>query len=112
MPTSTWMSPAGSRPWRPGSPACTSWTSRTRWPRSLVATVPLVDGASRVEVLDGLAIVASGENLVSIDLASHEIRQTLPLGSNPLTDVATEGGMIYTMDTGLNLRARDASTAW
>ena len=72
---------------------------------ALVATVPLVDGASRVEVLDGLAIVASGDNLVSIDLASHEVRQTLSLGSNSITDLATEGAMIYTMDTGLNLRA-------
>jgi membrane-associated phospholipid phosphatase len=72
---------------------------------ALVATVPLVDGAGRVEVLDGLAIVASGARLVSIDLASHEVRQTLTLGSNTITDVATEGAMIYTMDTGLNLRA-------
>ena len=48
---------------------------------SLVDSVSLTAGAGRVEVLDGLAIVASGNALVTVDLTTHEVRQTLVFGT-------------------------------
>jgi hypothetical protein len=67
-----------------------------------VASIPLLN-INRVEVLDGLAIVGFGNSLVSIDLVTHQRRQTLDLGTFPITDIVTEGSTIYTMDPGRNL---------
>src|SRR5262249_47892294 len=54
----------------------------------LQKTVALSEGANRVEVFDGLAYVASGSSVVSIDLATGQISQTLDLGGGQLTDLA------------------------
>src|SRR5262249_1192498 len=72
-------------------------------------TGPLLFGASRVEIYDGQAYVASGSQLVSIDLNTGEVLQTLSLGSATLTDIAREGSVLYTMDASNTLRAIDVS---
>ncbi|MCH8991004.1 MAG: Ig-like domain-containing protein [Acidobacteria bacterium] len=76
---------------------------------ALIQTVALPPlGAARVEVFEGVAYVASGGNLISVDLLTGEIIQTLVLGGT-LSDVVREGTMLYTMDTGRILRAVDIS---
>jgi hypothetical protein len=47
---------------------------------TLKQTVMLPGGGQSVEVYDGLAYVASGANVVSVDLATGEVLQTLNLG--------------------------------
>ena len=64
----------------------------------LVKTVPLPEDANRVEVVDGVAYVASGTSLLSIDLSAGEVVQTLDFGTGELTDIAREGRMLYTID--------------
>ena len=76
---------------------------------ALLDTVALPNGAVRVEVFDGLAYVASGPALVSIDLVTSELVQTLGLGGGNLTDIAREGTVLHTMDANRNLRAVDIS---
>lgn len=73
----------------------------------VVRTVDLPCG--RVEILDGIAYVASDESVVSIDLVTGKILQTLNLGGAALTDISAERGMLYTMDASRVLRAIDVS---
>ena len=68
----------------------------------LVQTVDVT--ANSVEVFDGLAYVASGTDIVSVDLFSGEIVQTLALGGTAITDIALESHVLYTMDSGRTLR--------
>jgi hypothetical protein len=77
----------------------------------LQTTVAVPGGANRVEVYDGLAYVASGSSVVSIDLATGQIAQTLDLGGGRISDLAREGTMLYSMDTNRILRAIDISGA-
>lgn len=72
---------------------------------TLIQTIALPDGANRVEILDGFAYVASGSKLVSIDIATGEIRQQLDLHGGTLTDIAVDGSTLYTMDNAHTLRA-------
>ena len=76
---------------------------------SLIRTVTLDDGAARVEIFEGIAYVASGRKLVSVDLLTGEVVQILELGGSILTDVVREGTMLYTMDLSRTLRAVDIS---
>ena len=63
----------------------------------LLQTVDLGSSAQRVEVYDGLAYVAVGSSLISVDLLTGEVLQTLSLIGGSLTDVARDGTMLFTM---------------
>ena len=65
---------------------------------TLVQTVKLPAGAQGVVYFDGLAYVASGPSLVTIDPLTGEIAQTLSLGGGQITGLAREGSFLYTMD--------------
>jgi hypothetical protein len=73
-------------------------------------TVALPDGARHVEVLDGVAFVASGTALVAIELVSGDVLQTLDLGG-ALTGLAREGETLFAMDQAGTLTAVDISGA-
>ena len=66
--------------------------------------------ASRVEFVDGVAYAAAGASLTSVDIVSGSILQTLNLGGSTITDVVSEGNILYTMDAGRRIRAVDLST--
>jgi len=66
-------------------------------------TVVLPDGAGEVSVRDGFAYVAGRTDLVSVDLVTGEIIQTLPMTLSRLTDVALEGAGLFVMDTAATL---------
>jgi hypothetical protein len=72
-------------------------------------TVDLPAGASRVEVLDGIAYVASGSALAAVELVTGDVLETLGLGGADLTGLAREGRLLYTMDGAGVLRVIDAS---
>jgi hypothetical protein len=61
---------------------------------------------TRVEVVDGVAYVAVGGSLTSIDLSTGDILETLSLGGS-ITDIAQEGSFLYTMNTSRQLRVID-----
>jgi RHS repeat-associated protein len=65
--------------------------------------------ASLVEVADGLAYVSLGGQLRAYDLVTGELLQTLALTGGTLTGLAREGNVLYTMDSGRQLRAIDIS---
>ncbi len=65
---------------------------------ALLETVPLAGGAARVEVLDGAAYVTSGSSVVSVDLITREVQESLDLGAGTLTDIAIDGSRLFTMD--------------
>jgi hypothetical protein len=75
----------------------------------LQQTITLPGGAQSVKVSDGLAYVASGSSVVSIDLATGQVVQTLGLGGGTLTGLAREGTTLYSMDASRVLRAIDIS---
>jgi hypothetical protein len=75
----------------------------------LTQTVKLPSGAQGVVFFDGLAYVASGPSLVSIDPLTGEVQQTLALGGGQITGLAREGSFVYTMDGSNNLRVVDVS---
>ena len=72
---------------------------------ALLQTLAL--NASQVEVIGGVAYVAAGGNLWSLDLTSRALLQQLPLGGASLTGLASEGLFLYTMDSSHVLRAID-----
>jgi hypothetical protein len=67
--------------------------------------------ASHVTVLDGLAYVASGSSLVSVDPISGETLQSLDLSGGTITGIAAEGSMLYTMTSGHQLQVVDTSSS-
>ena len=71
-------------------------------------TIALPDGARQVEVLDGVAYVASGTAVVAIELVSGDLLQTLDLGGT-LTGLAREGETLFAMDQAGTLTAVDIS---
>ena len=73
-------------------------------------TVALPDGARHVDVLDGVAFVASGTAVVAIELVSGDVLQTLDLGG-ALTGLAREGETLFAMDQAGTLTAVDISGA-
>ncbi len=75
----------------------------------LVQTIDLPLGASAVKLFDGVAYVASGRSLISIDLATGEQLQTLNVGQGEITGLAQEGNFLYTMDSSRTLHAVDIS---
>ncbi|MEM1228014.1 MAG: Ig-like domain-containing protein [Planctomycetota bacterium] len=87
----------------------------------LIESVPLTGGANRVEIFDGVAYVASGTNLVAVDLLTRRVVQDIDLGGVDLTDVVREGNRLYTMDSlgrltvlsvdGLSARVRGSVSA-
>ena len=76
---------------------------------TLVQTVKLPAGAQGVVYFDGLAYVASGPSLVTIDPLTGEIAQTLSLGGGQITGLAREGSFLYTMDDRNTLSVVDIS---
>ena len=72
-------------------------------------TVKLPGGAQAVVFFDGLAYVASGPSLVSIDPLTGEVGQTLKLGGGQITGLAREGSFLYSMDDRNTLRIVDVS---
>jgi hypothetical protein len=74
-----------------------------------VKTVFVPGGANYVQVFDSIAYVACGNTLVSVDLPSGDVLQTLNLGRTQITGLAREGTFIYTMDDQNTLRAVDIS---
>ena len=79
-----------------------------RWSRWPLPDSPMFRG-NRVEVFDGLAYAASSSQLISVDLASREIVESLRLGLAPITDIAREGPTLYTMDSNGGLTVVDIS---
>ena len=71
----------------------------------LRTTVSLADPSNRVTVVAGVAYVASGKNLVAVDMLTGVVLQSLALGGNNLTDVVSEGFTLYTMDQSRQVRA-------
>ena len=65
--------------------------------------------ASQVEIVDGVAYVATRGSLRAYDVRTGEQLDTLPLGGNQITGLAREGLMLYTMDSGGILTAVDIS---
>src|SRR5262249_32255350 len=62
---------------------------------------------SAVRVKDGVAYAASGNAVIAYDLLTGELLQSLPVGSNPITALAVEGSILYSLDSGHVLRAID-----
>src|SRR5262249_33224475 len=58
-------------------------------------TILLPGQAAAVSVLGGLAYVATGAGLVSVDVATGDVVQTLPLGGDALTGLAREGTHLF-----------------
>ena len=75
----------------------------------LEQTVKLPAGAQDVVFFDGLAYVASGASLVTVDPLTGEIAQTLNLAGGQITAVAREGSFLYTLDDRNILRVVDIS---
>ena len=75
----------------------------------LKQTIKLPSGAQVVAFFDGLAYVASGASINSIDPLTGEIQDALNLHGGQITGFAREGSILYTMDTQNNLRAIDIS---
>ncbi len=70
----------------------------------LIQTIPLIDGATRVEAFDGVAYVATGASIAAIDISTGDELQRISVGSGNITDIALEGSMLYTLDASHNLR--------
>ncbi len=71
-------------------------------------TIAFGSSATRVEVRDGIAYVAVGSNISTVDLNTGDIRTTLNLanlGGSTLTDITIDGTTLFTMDSGRTLRA-------
>lgn len=83
------------------------WTN-PRAPQ-LRTTVELAEGANGVEVFDGRAYVASGTNLVVVDLNTGTIVETLEIPGGEIVDVARESAMLYTMDADNRIQIVDAA---
>jgi hypothetical protein len=73
----------------------------------LAQTVALNQPAVAVTISEGLAIVASGPNLISIDTATGQVVQTLLLNGDILTGLARDGTRLVTMDASKNLHVVD-----
>lgn len=74
----------------------------------LQQTVAFASPVSRVEVRDGIAYLANGSDIATVDLNTGEIRSTLSLSAlngGTLTDLAIDGNTLFTMDNSRNLRA-------
>jgi hypothetical protein len=74
----------------------------------LVQTVAI--DATTVQVVQGIAYANDGNNLDAVDLATGEILQTLKLGGTQLSDIASDGSMLYVMDTNDTLSTIDISS--
>jgi hypothetical protein len=71
-------------------------------------TVALPLGATTVEILDGVAYAGTGlGEIVSLEIVTGERLETLSLGFNPITGMAREGTLLYTMDSAKTLRVLD-----
>ena len=71
----------------------------------LLQTVALASPASRVVLQDGIAYVANGSTISTVDIATGEIRQTFDLKGSLLTDLAFGGSTLFTLDANRVLRA-------
>lgn len=86
---------------------------------------PVLEGAlpasgSRLELLGGIAYVANGNVLTTVDIATNQVIEDNVLGLDEITDIAVEASFVYTMDTqrllriheidGLRLTARGSIT--
>ena len=76
---------------------------------SLIRTVEIAGGADFVETFDGIAYVASGSDVISVDLFNGDIIQTLALSGGTISGFALEGRLLYTMDRTRIVQAIDIS---
>jgi len=65
--------------------------------------------ANHVEVIAGIAYVATGTQINSYDVATSQLLQTLPLAGGNIRGIANEGLFLYTLDENRLLRVIDAS---
>ena len=63
--------------------------------------------APQVEIIAGVAYFSVGSQLWTLDLASLELLQQLPLGGAAITGLGCEGQFLYTMDANRTLRVLD-----
>lgn len=75
----------------------------------LSQTIPFQSGANAVEVFDGIAYVANGPAITTVDLLTGQALQTLSIASNTITDLAREGSTLFSIDASNQLRAIDIS---
>jgi hypothetical protein len=76
---------------------------------TLLRAVALPAAADRIVISDGLAYIAAGTDLVSVDIASGDVLQTLDLGRTPLLDVAQDAPYLYAIHQDGELQVVDAS---
>ncbi|MEM7312106.1 MAG: FG-GAP-like repeat-containing protein [Planctomycetota bacterium] len=72
---------------------------------SLIKTID--QPSTRVEVVDNVAYVASGESLVTVDLETDEVSGGRSLGGGDATDIAVMGRHIFTMTATGSLQAHE-----
>jgi len=75
----------------------------------VLRTIAMPGGASHVEVFDGVAYVASGEAIISVEMVSGDILHSLDLGSASITGLAREAKTLFAMDSANTLHAIDTS---
>ncbi|MDH3461508.1 MAG: hypothetical protein OEM00_11170, partial [Burkholderiaceae bacterium] len=72
----------------------------------LLQTIAFSKPVTRVEVRDGIAFVATGSDIATVDLNTGDVRATLsPAGGATLVDIALEGDMLYSIDSARTLRS-------
>jgi hypothetical protein len=71
---------------------------------TLVRTVGFAAAVRAVEVVDGIAYVASGDTVFTLDLNTGETRSSIDIGST-VTALALEAGTLFTLDTARTLRS-------
>jgi alpha-tubulin suppressor-like RCC1 family protein len=68
----------------------------------LVRAIPLL--GTRTEMVLTMAYIAVGTSLVSVDLLTGQILQSVDLGGGVITDIAQEGSFLYTMQAPFDSR--------
>ena len=72
---------------------------------SLQTSIPVGGIATRIELFGDMAYVAVGNSIVSIDLETRTVSQTLQVSDLAITDLAIESNTLFTLDEGSVLRA-------
>jgi len=77
---------------------------------ALVETLQFPFNVNHVEIFNDFAYLGAGARLLSIDLTTRELFQTLSLGSTDISDLVREGNRFYTMEASNVLRVIDTSS--